>query len=583
MTHAETNQQRELVFPSAEDVAAVRGAPAPPSQRAALMSSLAEHPAEGRVRPRVVMMAGNDITSDARVLKTMTTVAQFDVEVIAVGLSGRGRSARERLGDVDIIRVSPTPRAAVSGLRARFKRFTSGLGQSGTAVAPWFTDARQYRAALGRWEMRTRELRADRGRDLREFERTGRQPTIDTTARVERAARWRFLKLQRKALSGRSLPVRVKKAPRSRRTGKGVGRRRDFFLHTYDKLPFLSRWRSVLPEVIDQDLAIGPVLDRLEPDAIHVHDVFMIGIAVRAAQRAALHGRFVKVIYDAHEYIPGLAMVEPRRVAAFRDLEREFMPDVDRVITVSEPLATLIRDDYDLARMPDVVLNAPVVDDGSVRVVGVREVCGLPDDVPLLVYGGGIHPARGVKTVVDALAQLPDVHLVVVVRRLTHTTENLHAHAERIGVASRLHFAPYVPPEFVPRYLSSATVGMSPLLRAINHDVAITNKFCEYLNGGLPIVTSDTPAQARLVDELGLGAVHVAGDATDCARAVRSVLDGLDQLRDRIAHDEQLRHRFSWQRQAEVLRDVYDEVLGGLPRAAWDEGATKVTQLLVVR
>ena len=580
MKHTEPH---ELSFPLAEDLAAVCGAAAAPSEHVAQVSTAEEHAVEKREQPRVVMMAGNDITSDARVLKTMTTVSQFGVEVIAVGLRDRRALAEETLGDVDIIRVSPTPRAAVSGFRGRLKRFTSGLGQSGSAVAPWFSDASQYRAALGRWEMRTRELRADRGRDLREFERSGEETELDTTARVERAARWRFLKLQRKALAGRALPLRVKRASRSWRTGTGVGRRREFILRTYDRFPFLGRWRTVLPEVIDQDLAIGPVLDGLEPDVIHVHDVFMIGIAVRAAQRAALDGRLVKVIYDAHEYIPGLAMVEPRRVAAYRDLEREFMPDIDRVITVSEPLAQLIRDDYDLGRMPDVVLNAPVADDGSVRVIGVREICGLADDVPLLVYGGGVHPARGVLTVVDALAQLPDVHLVVVVRRLSYATEDLRARAERIGAASRLHFAPFVPPEFVPRYLSSATVGVSPLLRAINHDVAITNKFCEYLNGGLPIVTSDTPAQAKLVDELGLGAVHVAGNATDCARAVRSVLDHVDELRDRIAADDQLRHRFSWKRQAEVLRDIYDEVLDGLPQAAWDEEATKVSQLLVVR
>ena len=62
---------------------------------------------------------------------------------------------------------------------------------------------------------------------------------------------------------------------------------------------------SDISEIIDQDLVIGRILDRLRPDIIHVHDVFMLGIAARAAHRFALEGRDVKVIYDARSTSPG--------------------------------------------------------------------------------------------------------------------------------------------------------------------------------------------------------------------------------------------------------------------------------------
>jgi glycosyltransferase involved in cell wall biosynthesis len=54
--------------------------------------------------------------------------------------------------------------------------------------------------------------------------------------------------------------------------------------------------------------------------------------------------------------------------------------------------------------------------------------------------------------------------------------------------------------------------GRRHRLSAPNHDIAVTNKFCEYLAAGLPIVTSDTLARATLVRELGLGVVYTAGD-----------------------------------------------------------------------
>ncbi|GAA4110155.1 hypothetical protein GCM10022415_03690 [Knoellia locipacati] len=543
--------------------------------------------AEGERAPHVVMLAGNTISSDARVMKAMNTVSRFGVDVTAVGLIRPGFSADEDLGDgMRILRVAPGNRIASSGARARWKKARQGLGDVGSALAPWFTTQDDYKNSVARWEHRTRELAAERGRAAQRTDAaaTGGAPggAPGGADKVARALTWRLLKAERVLLKGRAVPVKLSsmRKKRAASTDSGVGRRREALISAYTAVPGLGRWKSVLPEILDQDLAIGPILARLEPDVIHVHDVFMIGIAVRAAQRAALQGRTVKVVYDAHEFVPGLAMVPPRQVAAYADLERSFIHDVDRVITVSPELADLLQRTHSLPRRPDVVLNAPIADDPSTRVVGVRDVCGLGADVPLVVYGGGVHAARGVQTVLAALEQLPDVHLAIVVRGMYAYSKELRAVADRAGYGDRVHFAPFVPPAFVPRYLSSATVGVSPLLHAINHDVAITNKFCEYLQGGLPIVTSDTPAQADLVRELGLGEVHVAGDVDDCARAIRAGLASAEQTRRRIEGDAELRHRFSWSAQAETLRTAFDEVLPqGLPEVAWAPGATQVGSL----
>jgi hypothetical protein len=57
------------------------------------------------------------------------------------------------------------------------------------------------------------------------------------------------------------------------------------------------------------------------------------------------------------------------------------------------------------------------------------------------------------------------------------------------------------------------------------------------------------------------------------ADAVRDVLRNADLLRERIAGAPGLRSRFSWAGQAEVVRAVSDELLAGLPDAAWQERA----------
>jgi glycosyltransferase involved in cell wall biosynthesis len=586
---ANPEQDADFAYPLLSDLRAVTGKawraalaeePAAPDESAPGEPVAAAPPAP--VRPLVVMLAGNTISVDARVVKAMNTVNGFGVDVTAIGLQRRGFGAVEDLGDgLQIRRVAPAARISSSGARAHLGRVGAGVRQVGTAAAPWFTTDAQYQNSLARWRQRSLELRANRGRALRAAETEDREP--NQLDRIRDAASWRLLKAEKALLKGRAgvLKVRRERARKAVQSpNAGTGRGRDAALALYRAVPGAARWESVLPQILDQEYAIGPILDELRPGVIHAHDVFMLGIAVRAAERAAVDGRTVRVIYDAHEFVRGIPVTAPRELAAYVDLEETFIRRADRVITVSEPLADLLIGAYGLHRRPDVVLNAPVADDPSVPVLGIREVCGLADDVPLLVYGGGVHAARGVQTVVDALEHLPGVHLAIVVRGLYAYSKELQRIVAEKGLADRVHFAPFVPPAFVPRYLSSATLGVSPLLRAVNHDVAVTNKFCEYLNAGLPIVTSDTPAQADLVRELGLGEVHVAGDVADCARAIGAALEHADALRARIEGDAQLRQRFSWSAQAEVLRTVFDEVLpDGLPAQAWDEGATDVREL----
>ncbi|MFF0338341.1 glycosyltransferase [Kribbella sp. NPDC004875] len=529
------------------------------------------------IRPKVVMMAGNDIVSDARVLKYAQTVANWDLDVTCIGIPGRRLRGVRQFGKVQVLCPVIPSKVLVTGWRKRWANVKANLN-------PWFRTENEYMLAYGRWQYASRELRGDRGRDRRDRERTGSAPGPLLTrlqrsvfGRLQRAARWRSLRLHRAVLQARMYFAR-----RAEQTvdlnDLGIGKRRQRLLALYRHLPS-GRWRRVMPELVDQELTLGPLLDRLLIEVIHVHDVFMLGIAARAAHRAALDGRTIKIIYDAHEYIPGVPVVAPRRVAAYTDLEREFIRDADRVITVSEPLAHWLQRDHKLTKLPDVVLNAPVEPPADADVKTLREVLQLSDDIPLVVYGGGVNRARGVGTVVEALPQLPEVHLAIVAHANSVTAELL-ARAAELGVADRVHLAPFVPAEVVPLYLRSASIGLSPLLHAPNHDIAVTNKFCEYIAAGLPIITSDTPAQADLVKDLDLGAVYPAGDVDGLVQAILSVLADRDRIAKRIAGDPALRHRFSWSAQAEVIRSVYADVLGHLPDAAWAADATIVRKLL---
>ena len=519
---------------------------------------------------RVAMVSGNDVVIDARVMKYAQTVAGWGIEVTALGVAGRAHRGRSVVGGVVV--NTPTIGQPLSDPgRGLVERIT-----------PWFSNPDEQQRAQRLLEHRQRELTALQGgiRRDRYRESVAADPAGERRAQLGVTTARLGLKVRKAVFRARGIKVGLVRRWNARYSADnelGVGEHRRRVLAFYRRSG-LARWRRALPQTLDREYVLGPMLDRLRPDLIHVHDVFLLGVAVRAAQRAAINGKVVRVIYDAHEYLPGLAVVDPRVVAAYCDLESEFIHAADRVITVSEPLAEHLQRDHGLRRKPDVVLNAPIDPPPGAEVAGVRELLGLEPDIPLLVYVGGLNRARGVATAVEGLAGLPDAHLLVVAHEGIITRE-LRARAVKLGAADRFHVLPYVEPGLVPDYIRSATLGLSPLLRSGNHDVALTNKFCEYIAAGLPIVTSDTPVQAKLVRELGIGTVHRANDVDDFVRGVEKALADHDELADRIQGDAQLRHTFSWAGQAEIVRDVYTEVLGPLPSQAWQERATHISRL----
>jgi glycosyltransferase involved in cell wall biosynthesis len=320
---------------------------------------------------------------------------------------------------------------------------------------------------------------------------------------------------------------------------------------------------------------------------VHVHDIHLLGTVVEYAGAAALRPQ---VVYDAHEYVAGLAVSgarTQRSVDGWASMERELIRCADRVITVSDGLAERLQSLHALERRPAVVHNAPVawidgVDTrkgtdvskgvgmsngagawrsgvGSSR--SLRGECGIEQGVTLAVYSGALSAARGVDTAVRALGLLPDLHLAVVAVPYPHPmAARLREIAASLGAVDRLHLVPPVPSHEVPSYLSEADVAVSPILGdSVSYDEALPNKLFEFLHAGLPMVVSDCRAMAQFVTEHGLGAVFRAGDAEDLARALRTVV--ADPPRPDTAA---LRREYCWQGQEPKLVAVYDQLLSGL-------------------
>ncbi|MFE4380845.1 glycosyltransferase [Streptomyces cyaneofuscatus] len=470
-------------------------------------------------RPRLAVIVANGVTGDSRVQKTAVAAARDGWEVTLIGRSATKRIERSRMGPIDVIKVPVTTefKRSVNGRRAR--PLLGSVTQFGIRDQD---ELSRYKALHRAW---VREKSAESA-----WAKGPRKASLKTVLRARRAVH----RLRVRAFNWEE---------RRSRTSKDPAPVRD--------------WRRDWPQLVDIDLAFGPVLEKLKPDVIHANDATTIVTAARSAARLRAAGNRCVWIYDAHEYVRGVEWPSRRQAYAFPAVEAEFIGRADAVVTVSSQLAELLTTDHELSRPPVVVGNSPVreVVGAGRSGLSVRGACGLDPDVPLMVYSGWLGPERGVDAVIDGLPELPGVHLAIVSNRVTPLLEELLERAESLGVRDRIHLVPYVLQHEVPDYLSSADVGLTPFRRVPNCEVSLPTKVAEYLQAGLPLVTSDVRVIKAFVEEKGLGTVFTWDDPKTFVAAARDALSRRRELAGNITED--VLKDLSWEQQSAALLELY--------------------------
>ncbi|WP_037603000.1 glycosyltransferase family 4 protein [Streptacidiphilus rugosus] len=499
------------------------------------------------------MLVDNGVHGDSRVQKTARSAAEAGWEVTLLGRSYTGETQTWKIGEADVRLIHmPTP---LGMQRHWFRRswLRRPLAYPPYHVAQYRTQqVKAWRAdlavRLAELSPNAKKAKSPAGRAL------GKAALVPPRLAAQVAYRW--------------VRLRAGETRRMKESRKNTDTRLDqLWARVLVKARGNRAWRQLDPQLWDYELAFGPVIDSLKPELIHANDFRMLGVGARSTIRQRATGRDVKLVWDAHEYLPGVrpytdnARWRPANVHH----EREYSPYADAVITVSDTLADMLQESHALPEKPAVVLNAPggeaPEDVSDEAVPDIRELCGIGADVPLMVYSGAAAPQRGLDIMVEALPELPGVHTaLVVLDPKSAYLRSLVAKAEELGVSDRVHVMGYVPHYQVVPFLSGATVGVIPIHHWPNHEIALITKYFEYSHARLPLVVSDVKTMSEVAERTGQGEIFKAEDLNDFLRAVRAVL--ADPERYAKVYDQPgLLEQWTWEHQATVLDEVYSRVV----------------------
>ena len=222
---------------------------------------------------------------------------------------------------------------------------------------------------------------------------------------------------------------------------------------------------------------------------------------------------------------------------------------LERVITSSEASGRQITSDFGVAPERLAMLGN-----------GLDTELFRPDpSVPraerrLLCVGRASDPNKGIRTLVDALARLPDD---VTLTLVDSPTSEARKWALERGCADRLELAGRVSTEELVRLYRSATLVVVP-----SRYEGFGLPAAEAMACGTPVVTTDAGALPEVVSVGGGGVLVPPDDPDAMAKAIRDLLDH-PELRADLGRRARPRidEAFAWPRIAERTAEVYHEVI----------------------
>lgn len=267
-----------------------------------------------------------------------------------------------------------------------------------------------------------------------------------------------------------------------------------------------------------------------------------------------------KLVFDSRELYHHVAGIQnkPHSKLFWHLIQAHFLPKCDLILTVSDSIADRLEEQYKITR-PAVIPNVSQHPRPS-SPRDIRSKCRIDKDAFVVLHQGHARLRRGCDLLVQALALLdPNIHVVFLGNDQTNgLLANL---ASDLKVEKRVHFLPPVPQNELLEWTASADIGTTLLEDScLNHRFALPNKLFEYLAAGIPVIGTNLPEIAKIIDSFSVGAVteyDAKGLATiiAAAHADPSILSKWKRNTDLVVS------AYNWDRIRESFINAYSTVL----------------------
>ena len=302
-------------------------------------------------------------------------------------------------------------------------------------------------------------------------------------------------------------------------------------------------------------------------DALHVHDLPLVGEAVRVGREEG-----IPVVADMHENFPGGLQVwytsglKKKTIYNFgrwSRYERDILAEADAVIAVVEESKKRLEGIGIPEEMIIVVPNT-AHRKGEESPVDL-DILEKYNDRFVISYVGKFSTHRGLDVIIDAMPALrergPEVLLLLVGDRNKPYMDYLTGHVDKLGCGDVVEFTGWQTFDRIWSYIHASDVCLVPHQRNPHTDTTIPHKIFQYMMLGKPVIVGDCPPLARVIEDSGGGLVFRHDDAVDFAEKVEMLRSDAG-LRAKVSEDGRAAFldRYNWESTSGELVELYENL-----------------------
>ena len=264
----------------------------------------------------------------------------------------------------------------------------------------------------------------------------------------------------------------------------------------------------------------------------------------------------IPLVYDSHEYFTEVPELQERPFVKniWKAIEKRILPHLSYSMTVSNPIATIYGEEYNIPM--EVIRNLPPYIKPEIIQKAKKE--SFTKDSKTIVYRGSLNKGRGLEYMIHAMDYLPGYKLIIVGDG--DITAELKKMAQKGKHPGQIVFTGRVPYQDLFQYTVNANIGISIEENlGLNYRYALPNKLFNYIQSRIPVLVSDLPEMAALVNEYKIGEVIKNHDSIHIAHKIEEITKKQEN-QHYTENLEQAARIFCWENEEPQVQKLYKKL-----------------------
>lgn len=262
----------------------------------------------------------------------------------------------------------------------------------------------------------------------------------------------------------------------------------------------------------------------------------------------------IKLVYDSHEYfteVPEL-VYRPKVQKIWQTIERWVFPKLKNVVTVSPQIANEYKAKYGI--------NITVIRNLPIKLKEYYEVKDIKiQNSKLIIYQGWVNINRGLEPLIEAMQHIENAHLYIIGDG--DIFDKIVQQILDLNLQDKITLLGKIPFEFLPHYTHQADLGVSLEENVgLNYKYALPNKLFDYINAGVPVLTSNLPEMEAIITNYHVGETISTISPSAIAEKINQLLNDTEKLARYSTNCIKAKEELCWENEEQKLYAFIKEI-----------------------